>query len=153
MSICIPKKINGSDSKAQNRVGSPRRSFVSTHNTISALGTEWFRLSAQAVLWIKTIPHLNYPGKDDDSFRVQWNEPVISSPKDAIPDADAYGAAHYGSYNGGNRRRIELLEEYDVDKFWCQYRLPVALEKFLAVSRSTYYHDMGLSHLCVPLTS
>jgi Meiotically Up-regulated Gene 113 (MUG113) protein len=100
------------------------KSFESTYGTISALGTEWFRLSAQAVLWIRTIPHLNHPGRVEDSYQVQWNETVISSPNDAIPDAEDYRLAHRGNANGGKRRRIELLEEYDVDKFWCQFVEP-----------------------------
>jgi hypothetical protein len=34
-----------------------------------------------------------------------------------------------------------------------RYRFPVSLEKFLTVSRSTYFPSTGLSHLCIPLTS
>jgi hypothetical protein len=32
-------------------------------------------------------------------------------------------------------------------------RFPVALEKFLTISRSVCFHDTGLSHLFIPLTS
>jgi hypothetical protein len=101
----------------------------STRDPIPELGTEIFRLSAQAVIWIKSIQHMNFPGKDE----ADWNETVISSPGKAMPDAGAYRAAHYGYLNNGKRRRIELLEEYDVDKFWCQFveptQKPAKMEK------------------------
>jgi hypothetical protein len=70
-------------------------------------------------MWIKTIPHMNYPAEGE-------NEPVISRPsEEAIPDMQNYWLAHYGPYlTSEKRRRIELLEEYDVDKFWCQFVEP-----------------------------
>jgi hypothetical protein len=67
---------------------------------------------------------MNRPEMDAHGMEL-WNETAISSPKQAIPDASDYLVAHYGSLlSGGKRRRIELLVEYDVDRFWCQFVEP-----------------------------
>jgi hypothetical protein len=89
------------------------------NDNISAIGTEWFRLSAASVVWIKSIPEMLTPEVDENGER-RWKAPEISKPDLGLDD-EAYKAAHYGWFNGRKRRRIELLEEYDVDEFGCRW--------------------------------
>jgi Meiotically up-regulated gene 113 len=90
---------------------------------ITALGTEWFRLSAQAIEWIKMIQHMVFPESDDHETE-QWRSPTIPEPYLGGRDTrDAYRFSHYG-WLTWKRRRIELLDEYDVDKFWAQFVAP-----------------------------
>ena len=48
--------------------------------------------------------------------------------------------------------RLAMLDN-DLETLLRASRFPVALEKFLTISRSGCFHDTGLSHLFIPLTS
>jgi Meiotically up-regulated gene 113 len=90
---------------------------------MTAIGTEWFRLSVQAVEWIKMIPHM-ISIKEEASHGTAGDSTTISEPPlGDIDDRIAYLYSHYG-WNNFKRRRIELLDEYDVDKFWAQFVAP-----------------------------
>jgi predicted GIY-YIG superfamily endonuclease len=51
----------------------------SADSVIVPLGRDWFRLSTEAVVWIKTIQHMKKPIADKYG-RLQWNVPVIPPP-------------------------------------------------------------------------
>ena len=91
---------------------------------ISAIGTEWFRLSVHAVEWIMLIQHMIFQKGQSDGKSTTKHSATIPRPQiGEREEDDAYRFSHYGFFNW-KRRRIELFDEYDVDQFWSQFISP-----------------------------